>query len=116
MKPSSEMVKLQVYRMPPRLLRELKTVWLMIELYCSDLHESEILCEACTNLYNYAEKRLEQCRYQENKPSCSSCDVHCYRKSKASEIKKVMRYSGPKMIFKHPVLAIKHIVDERRKL
>jgi hypothetical protein len=27
-----------------------------------------------------------------------------------------MRYSGPKMIFKHPVLAIKHIVDERRKL
>jgi hypothetical protein len=30
-------------------------------------------------------------------------------------IKKVMKYSGPKMIFHHPILAIKHLIESKRE-
>jgi len=32
-----------------------------------------------------------------------------------SRIKTVMSYAGPRMIFKHPILAIYHVLDGRRK-
>jgi hypothetical protein len=30
-------------------------------------------------------------------------------------IRNVMRYSGPRMVYRHPVLALFHMVDGRRK-
>ena len=31
------------------------------------------------------------------------------------KIRMVMRYSGPRMIYKHPIAAIWHMIDRRRK-
>jgi hypothetical protein len=101
----------------PRLQREEKTVNLMINMYCQTHHNSsDENCEKCITLRNYARVRLEHCRYGDNKPTCSNCPIHCYRKSMASEIKKVMRFAGPRMMFKHPILAIKHVLDGKKKL
>ncbi len=110
------MAKRITYQMPARLQRELKTVRFMIEIFCRDKHDTPILCQSCTELFNYAEIRLELCRFQEDKPTCGNCPVHCYRKSKAKQIKEVMRYAGPKMSYKHPILAIHHILDGRKKV
>jgi hypothetical protein len=30
------------------------------------------------------------------------------------KIKTVMRFAGPKMIFRHPILGIRHLIDKRR--
>jgi hypothetical protein len=30
-------------------------------------------------------------------------------------VREVMRYSGPRMLTRHPVLAVAHLVDGRRK-
>ena len=30
------------------------------------------------------------------------------------KIRVVMRYSGPRMLFHHPILTIKHMVEERK--
>ncbi len=101
---------------PPRLARELKTVLAMIEIYCRAHHAStDGLCGSCRELYEYAQRRLSACPFQEDKTSCGNCAVHCYKPSMREQIKKVMRFSGPKMLFRHPFLAIAHLLDERRK-
>jgi len=102
--------------MHPRLLRELKTVRAMIKIYCRAQHNTaETLCTECLELSEYAEKRLAACPFQEDKSSCGNCLVHCYKPSRREQIKKVMRFSGPKMIFYHPFLALAHLVDNRRQ-
>ena len=35
----------------------------------------------------------------ETKTFCSNCRAHCYRLEMREEIRKVMRFSGPRMIF-----------------
>lgn len=100
----------------PRMKRERKTVEVMIRYYCKKKHsEKEGLCGECTELMEYAFKRLHECPFQENKTTCAKCSVHCYKPSMREKVREVMRYSGPKMIYKHPYLAIRHLIDRRRK-
>lgn len=94
-----------------RIKREAKTIGIMISLYCRNHHHSTGLCDDCSKLNEYAQSRLEKCKYGETKPNCNHCPIHCYRKDYRDEIKKVMRYSGPKMLFRHPYLAIMHLAD-----
>lgn len=85
--------------------KEIELVSLMIHLYCrhhDDIHELE--------LKEYARSRIERCPMMETKTFCSQCSIHCYQKDMQAKIKKVMRYSGPRMIFYHPIVAIKHIM------
>ena len=56
----------------------------------------------------YAMDKINKCPMMKTKTFCSQCKIHCYQKEKQQQIKKVMRYSGPRMIFYHPILAIKH--------
>lgn len=94
---------------------EKKTVSAMIGIYCKSHHNAKNsnLCESCSRLLNYALLRIDKCVFGLNKPFCEKCPVHCYKKKYRDEIKVIMRYSGPRMIFKHPVLAIKHIFKNR---
>jgi hypothetical protein len=99
-----------------RIVREKKTVEAMIRLYCADHHGTRYgLCEACAELRDYALQRLERCPFQEGKTTCAKCPVHCYRPAQREEIRIVMRYAGPRMIRRHPILALWHIIDSRRK-
>ncbi len=87
----------------------------MIGLYCRHHHGSDSLCPACNELMEYARKRLKACRFQEGKTTCARCPVHCYSPAMRDKIRAVMRYAGPRMIYRHPVLALLHLVDSRRK-
>ena len=51
----------------------------------------------------------------ENKTFCSNCKVHCYSPEMREEIKKVMRFSGPRMIAYHPVMAIRHVKETKKE-
>ena len=89
--------------------REIKTVELMIDLYCRGQHGSEDnLCDECRKLLDYVKKRLEKCPFKEDKPKCSKCTVHCYKPDMREKIKAVMRYAGPRMLYRHPFLTGKH--------
>lgn len=100
-----------------RIAREKKTILAMINLYCKKNHNSNgSLCDSCNDLKDYALKRLDYCPFGENKPVCNDCEIHCYKKDKREEIKKVMRFSGPRMLFYHPILAIQHLIDEKLKV
>lgn len=96
--------------------REKETVSLMIRLYCRKNHHSKDgLCEECSELNEYARLRSDKCPFMETKTFCSNCRVHCYRPEMREKIKAVMRFSGPRMIFSHPVMAVRHVVESKRE-
>lgn len=100
--------------------REKETVGSMIEIYCHGVHKTKhgTLCDACKKLRNYADLRTEKCPFMETKTFCSACKVHCYSKEMQNEIRQVMRYAGPRMLFVHPVLALEHMkvtLENKRK-
>jgi hypothetical protein len=97
----------------PRLLRELETIEAMTRIYCADLHGGAVPCDDCQALMTYASKRLAVCTFGEEKPVCAKCQVHCYGKAMREKVKEVMRYAGPRMIWRHPWLALMHVVDKR---
>jgi hypothetical protein len=99
-----------------RMARELKTVEAMIDLYCHHQHgPSNGLCPGCEALRDYARQRLQKCPFQENKTTCAKCPIHCYKPELREQIRAVMRYAGPRMLYHHPVLALQHLADGRRK-
>lgn len=93
-----------------RIDQEKKLIEAMMQCYCKDLHQPDaVLCSDCADLLLYAQTRLDKCAFGENKPNCADCKVHCYKKDMREKIKEVMRYTGPKMLVKHPLLALNHI-------
>ena len=98
-----------------RLFRERRTLAAMIECYCRDHHAiADRLCPECQALLDYATVRLERCRFGAMKPTCANCPVHCYQPARREQVKKVMRYSGPRMLWQHPILAVRHLLDGYR--
>jgi hypothetical protein len=91
--------------------REWKTVSAMVRIYCRDQHHGGALCEECQQLMSYIRLRLERCRFGEDKPTCAKCPVHCYQKDRRAQIKTVMRYAGPRMVWEHPWLSLCHLLD-----
>ncbi|HOW31467.1 MAG TPA: nitrous oxide-stimulated promoter family protein [Bacteroidales bacterium] len=84
----------------------------MIRMYCSGNHASaESMCDECKALAEYASIRLIRCIYGENKPVCKECAVHCYSPAMREQMRRVMRWSGPRMMYRHPLYAIIHIID-----
>ena len=95
-----------------RLEREKKTLMAMIAIYCRDLHHTtDALCESCADVQTYALARLEHCKFGPDKPKCAACPVHCYKPAMRESIRAIMRHSGPRMLVRHPVLALGHTID-----
>ncbi len=100
--------------------QEKRVVSQMIALYCKKNHRSKgELCPECAMLDQYARQRSDACPFMETKTFCSNCTVHCYKPAMREKIREVMRFSGPRMIFYHPTMAIRHMVamkKEQRRL
>ena len=94
------------------LAKEKKTIVIMVKMYCHNHHAvgKDQLCQDCEDLLQYALQRIDKCPFGEGKGPCSQCEIHCYKPSMRELIQKVMRYSGPRMLTKHPVLAISHLL------
>jgi len=94
--------------------KEIKTVRLMINLYCHGHHGSkDIMCPECSELFDYVTKRLEKCPFKKNKPRCSECSAHCYKPGMRKKIKAVMKYSGLRLLYLHPILSGRHYLANK---
>ena len=105
-------------RQTSRISREHKTMEAMISIYCSGHHYGKAekgLCLDCKALAAYARQRLDRCPFQENKTTCANCPVHCYGPDMRERVRGVMRYAGPHMTYRHPLLSLFHFVDGLRK-
>lgn len=99
-------------------LKEQYVVEQMIRLYCRINHRSILenqMCPQCAELAKYAKMRSDKCPFMENKTFCSNCNVHCYKPEMREEIRQVMRFSGPRMLLYHPILAIWHLACSIRE-
>ena len=120
--------------MSDRLQRERQTIAAMIEIYCRGQHKSSdsarslssgevrsdqqltrvfvLLCPECSQLLDYAMGRIARCPFKADKPTCAKCPIHCYKPAMRQQIRQVMLYAGPRMVFHHPLLTTMHYWDE----
>jgi hypothetical protein len=106
------MCQIEMPKLPPRRRRERQTMAAMLRLFCREQHGSQAaLCPECQGLLDYATLRLARCRFQELKPTCAKCPMHCYRIAAREQVRQVMRYAGPRMLWRHPILALRHLLD-----
>jgi hypothetical protein len=99
-----------------RIVREKRTVAAMVGIYCRAHHGTRAtLCSKCDRLLDYALCRLDRCPFGVQKTPCSRCPVHCYGPTMRTTIKEVMRYAGPRMLLRHPWLAVRHQWDKLRR-
>ena len=105
-------------RLQGRLGREFRTMRHMVDLYCSHHHEPGACrpCPQCAEFLAYAERRLQKCPYGEAKPTCANCPIHCYKSEPREFARVMMRYAGPRMMTRHPYLAIRHLLDGKRRV
>ncbi len=101
--------------MEKHLSRELLTIGKMVDIYCADHHSGDALCDDCREFMDYATVRLQKCPYGEEKPTCANCPIHCYKPARREQARQIMRYAGPRMLLRHPLLAIAHKFDGLRK-
>ena len=94
--------------MKSKIEKEKAIVEKMIRLYCRHKEGNKTLCSDCKEIIDYAHKRLDNCKYGERKTSCKRCPIHCYKPEMKVKIKSIMRYSGPRIFFYHPLITIKH--------
>ena len=76
----------------------------MIRLYCRKNHgkkgnASGGMCPECQKLADYAKQRSQKCPFMEMR----------------EKIRAVMRFSGPRMLLYHPILAIWHLICSMRE-
>lgn len=84
----------------------------MIETYSKGVYKMPLEDnQEMKDLLTYCYLRLSKCPFKDNKKFCSHCKIHCYQKEYREKIKKVMRYSGPRLLFTHPILLIKHVME-----
>jgi len=99
-----------------RISREKRTMAAMVRIYCRHHHGAHgQLCADCAQVLEYATGRLDRCPYGAEKPTCAKCPIHCYKPAMREKARAIMRYAGPRMLLRHPVLAILHLLDGRRR-
>ena len=86
----------------------------MVGMYCAHHHGTDGLCTDCRELAAYADRRLDLCPYGAAKPACTKCPIHCYRPEPRERMREVMRFAGPRMLGRHPSLAVMHLIDAHR--
>jgi len=99
-----------------REIKDLRILALFTSVYCQDHHNcsrtplAELpeqlavldrypCCKTCLDFLRYAIERRLNCPVTEN-PNCKHCQIHCYRAGHRDEVRKIMRYSGKRLIMR----------------
>ena len=69
-------------------------------LYCKVHHGgTHELCADCVEFLTYARERRRLCPL-DPKPACKHCPVHCYRPGHREQVRRIMRFSGRRLILR----------------
>ena len=93
---------------------ETKTMREIIRIYCHGHHHhrqyGEDLCPSCRDIADYAASRIARCPHMEEKTFCKFCKTHCYAPSRREDIRRIMRWAGPRMLIHDPLSALHHML------
>jgi len=84
----------------------------MTKIYCKHKEHNKELCNHCKEIIGYAHVRIDSCRFGNEKTFCSKCTVHCFKPEMREDVKRIMRYSGPRILFYHPIMVLKHVISK----
>lgn len=101
-----------------RQISDLKVIFQFVHLYCGSKHKEReksnpeylqglmntdsgkrALCSECADLFLYGVQKRRKCPL-DPKPTCKNCHVHCYSGEYRAKIRKIMAYSGRRMIMR----------------
>ena len=85
----------------------------MIGIYCHGHgHSASGICSDCGSLLRYACGRIESCPCNAaSKPVCGLCRNNCFTTDMYRQFTGIMRYSGSRMMLRHPLLTMAHVWD-----
>lgn len=95
-----------------RIDNEKRVVEQMVKLYCLRKLHFPAIDDEHKALIAYAHKRLDGCKFSEQKPACKRCPIHCYKPDMREKIRAIMRWAGPRMIIYDPIAAIRHLLNK----
>lgn len=87
--------------------KDRKTLEAIGRIYCDAYHEgpkdASGLCPACRETVDATLARTQACPFN-HEGNCQDCEVHCQRGAAQKRIREMMRYSAPRMVFRHPLM------------
>lgn len=92
--------------------REKHTIERMIRLYCRHRLHQQQPNEEYTALTAYCIRRLDLCKWGEQKPPCKLCPSHCYAPEQREKVRQIMKWMGPRMIFYAPMEVVRHLLGK----
>lgn len=86
-------------------------------IYCRGNHKNRQcdqsgMCPECRLAIEETLERTATCP-KGHVGNCEDCDIHCQRGEAQENIKRIMRYAAPRMMFRHPLMAARYL---RKKL
>jgi len=100
--------------MQPRIEREQRTVTALIRIHCHGRHHAgPELCAGCTDLQRYVAERMARCVLHDAKPTCATCKARCFAPPQQVRFRAILRYAGPQLFWRQPLLALWHHFDTR---
>lgn len=96
-----------------------KTLFAMGAIYCPAHHADAMrgdrgVCAQCQEVITYSLERTAACPH-DHQGNCKDCEIHCYKPDMRAGIQEIMRYAGPRMTFRHPVLTAYYLKKKLRK-
>ncbi len=88
----------------------------MARIYCRGHRHTQGkdgVCDECRKVVEYSFERTRACPH-EHKGTCDTCTIHCYKPEMRAAIRAIMAYSGPRMMFHHPIMAVEHLAKKRK--
>lgn len=97
--------------------RDLKTLEAIGRIFCNAHHpdadrDEAGLCPACRNTIDATFARTATCPNHQ-RSNCEDCAVKCQRGDAQARIKEIMRYSAPRMLFRHPLMTLEYLRKKR---
>ena len=94
--------------------KDIRLIGKFVQIYCRDCHgadrrdsfplpsglDSILICPECVRFMEYVVEKRIKCPLEFEKPSCKKCRIHCYAAAEREKIRKIMAYSGRKMILR----------------
>lgn len=94
-------------------IKDIRIIGRFTEVWCHGHHHSDRhafklsgsrkdlqLCPDCIAFVEYAIQKRSNCPLEVDRPSCKHCRIHCYAPPQRELVKKIMAWSGRRMIMR----------------
>ena len=99
--------------------KDRRTLEAIGQIYCTAHHadapkDAAGLCSSCRETVDRTLARTVACP-NGHEGNCQDCEIHCQRGEAQERIREMMRYSAPRMTFRHPLMTAEYLRKKLRR-